>query len=441
MNLLTDALRTTARVFIDGGRVLVVHWPELVGLFLAGWAGRMGFLWLTTVVSNVSPTAALFVLPFAPLATLLSLVLMLRATAPTLNAFRGLVETATARERWREDLTVAAQVLIPFLAVYATAGLLKEDAMVFVADATADEMLNAGVSSTDFGRAVYAEGWALIVLVLIALVARKVISLLELTKRHVAWSAVAVYIEVLWVMTLANAFAHQLDELSRWVLSRRAIDGIVTWWEGVVAWLRSISALMTAVVDAVATFLGGLGTLVIVPVAWLAIGAAVFGASLKATAFKVETHDEVTQRLKAIPRPVRRVVSQVVEPLTTPVQNTVAAIAKIASAGVLSMVLFCVVFYIASSLQTFVYMATRLAFGPGTDLRQYAMSPFMQLGGRLVYFLVALSLLAAAVNAIVLSQRSTAEPGPAETAPARQGAAERPAGAGTPSDVSGAAPA
>ena len=75
------------------------------------------------------------------------------------------------------------------------------------------------------------------------------------------------------------------------------------------------------------------------------------------------------------------------------------------------------------------------------DLRQYAMSPFMQLGGRLVYFLVALSLLAAAVNAIVLSQRSTAEPGPAETAPARQGAAERPAGAGTPSDVSGAAPA
>ena len=39
-------------------------------------------------------------------------------------------------------------------------------------------------------------------------------------------------------------------------------------------------------------------------------------------------------------------------------------------------VLFCVVFYIASSLQTFVYMATRLAFGPGTDLRQYAMSPF-----------------------------------------------------------------
>ena len=414
MNLLTDALRTTTRVFVDGVRVLIAHWPELIGLFLAGWAGRMGFLWLTTAVSNVSPTAALFVLPFAPLATLLSLVLMLRATAPTLGAFRGVMEALSMRERWRDDLTVASQVLIPFLAVYATAGLLKEDALVFVADANADEMLNAGISSTDFGRTVYAEGWALVALVLIALAARKVISLLELTKRHLAWSAVAVYIEVLWVMTLANAFANQLDELTAWVLSRRAIDGIVTWWEGVVAWLRSISSLVTAAVDAAATFLGGLGTLVIVPVAWLAIGAAVFGASLKATSFKVETHDEVTRRLKAIPRPLRRVVSQAVEPLTTPVQNTVAAIAKIASAGVLSMVLFCVVFYIASSLQTFVYMATRLAFGPGTDLRQYAMSPFMQLGGRLVYFVVALALLAAAVNAIVLSQRAAAEAAAAE---------------------------
>ena len=110
MNLLTDALRTTARVFIDGARVLIAHWPELIGLFLAGWAGRTGFLWLTTAVSNVSPTAALFVLPFAPLATLLSLVLMLRATAPTLAAFRGVVEALSLRARWRDDLTVASQL-------------------------------------------------------------------------------------------------------------------------------------------------------------------------------------------------------------------------------------------------------------------------------------------------------------------------------------------
>ena len=63
---------------------------------------------------------------------------------------------------------------------------------------------------------------ALVALVLIALAARKVISLLELTKRHLAWSAVAVYIEVLWVMTLANAFANQLDEAVH-----HAVDGLL----------------------------------------------------------------------------------------------------------------------------------------------------------------------------------------------------------------------
>lgn len=422
MNLLTDALRTFSRVFIDGARVLAAHWPQLIGLFLAGWAGRMGFLWLTTAVSDVSPTLAIFILPFAPLSTLLSLVLMLRATAPTLEAFRGVVESVTRPERWRTDLSVAAQVLIPFLAVYATAGLLKEDARLFVMDATAAEGLNAGLGSVDFGRTVYAEGAALAVLVLLALGARKLISLLKLTDRHLAWSAVAVYIEVLWMITLVNAFTSQLDQLTEWVVSRRAIAGLAEWWAGVVAWLRSISAEMTAIVDAVANFLGELGSLVIVPVAWLAIGAAVFGASLKSTEFKVDTHDEVTERLRHIPQPVRRVVSQAVEPLTTPVQNTVTAIAKIASAGVLSMVMFCVVFYIASSLQVLTYLGVRQVFGPGDDTRQYALAPYMLLAGRTVYFVVALSLLAAAVNAIVMSQRAApaAEPQPDPAAGTRR---------------------
>lgn len=434
MNLILDALRTVGRVFVDGVRVLAAHWPQMVGLFLLGWTGRMAFLWLTTIVSNVSPTLAIFILPFAPLSTLLALVLMLRATAPTLPAFREVTESVTRPQRWRADFAVAAQVLIPFLAVYATAGLLKEDAKTFLSDATADEALNAGIHTVDFGRGDYADGWALIALIVIALAARKVISLLKLTDRHVAWSAVAVYIEVLWMITLVNAFTNQLDELTEWVLSRRVIAGIVDWWTAIVETVRSWSAEATAVVDAVTSFLGELGNLVIVPVAWLAIGAAVFGASLKSTDFKVETHDEVTERLKHIPQPVRRVANQVIEPITTPVSNTVTAIAKIASAGVLSMVLFCIVFYIATSLQSFTYMGVRQLIGPGDALRQYALGPYTQLVGRLVYFVAALSLLAAAVNAIVLSQRSpqAADPSSAddEPEPATELPATTPAGAG-----------
>lgn len=421
VNIITDALRTVVRVFFDGGRVLVMHWPQLLCLFLAGWAGRMSFLWLATNVSNFSPTLAVFIVPFAPLSTLLALVLMLRATAPTLSAFQGMVESVTAPQRWRADLSVAAQVLIPFLAVYASSGLLKEDGKVFVQDGVADEALNASIQSVDFGRAVYADGWALVLLIVLAMVARKIISLLKLTDRHLAWSAVAVYVEVLWMMTLVNALTRQLEQLSEWVLSRRAIAGIVDWWLMVVQGLRSVSAEVTALVDTVSKLLGELGSVVVVPVAWLAIGAAVFGVTLKGTGFKVDTHDEVTERIRSIPRPVRRVVSQVVEPVATPVQNTVSAIAKVASAGVLSMVLFCVVFSIAGGLQVATYQLLRVVIGPGETLRQYALVPYLQLAGRTVYFVVALSLLAAAVNAIVVSQRQAQEAqeqASAESAPA-----------------------
>ena len=83
MNLLVGAVVALGRVFVDAGRVLANHWPQLVGLFLLGWAGRMGFLWLATVVSDVSPSLAVFIVPLAPMSTLVSLVLMLRATAPS----------------------------------------------------------------------------------------------------------------------------------------------------------------------------------------------------------------------------------------------------------------------------------------------------------------------------------------------------------------------
>ena len=117
--MVSDALRSVGMLFADGARALAAHWPQLLVLFLLGWAGRMGVLWLATIVSDVSPTLAVLLLPFAPGATLLSLVFLLRAMAPTLSAFRDMWEPLPARQRLRDDLTVAGQVLIPFLAVYA----------------------------------------------------------------------------------------------------------------------------------------------------------------------------------------------------------------------------------------------------------------------------------------------------------------------------------
>lgn len=419
MNLLTDILRTllgvlgqgvrsVVRVFVDGLRVLAQHWPQLLGLFLAGWTGRMAFLWLTTLVSDVSPTAAIFILPLAPLSTLLSMVLMLRAMAPTLSAFSGMVEKIPPRQRWIDDLTVAAQVLIPFLAVYASAGLLKEDVNTFLLDSFIDEEYNTNIQSIDYGRAVYAEGWALVALVVGALVVRKIISLMDLAERSLAWAAAGTYVEVLWTVTLANAMASQFADLTDWVMSRRAIAGTAQWWEGVVEVVSSWAGWIAALVEATADLLENMGELVVLPVAWLAIGAAVYGHSLKAQELKVETHEDVTRRIKRVPQPVRRAVAHAVEPVTTPVQDALTAIGKIASAGIIPMVLFCIVFVVAGRLQLLAAELVRFAIGPGKPLRQLAFEPYALLVERGVYFLVALPLLAAAVNAVVTSQREQA---------------------------------
>lgn len=426
-HLLTDAARGLGHLFRDAARVLVAHWPQLLCLFLAGWAGRMAVLWFVVVVSDWSPTLAVLLLPLAPMSTLLSFVLMLRAMAPTLPAFSGLVEEVPLRQRWIDDLTVAAQVLIPFLAVYASAGLLKQDVRVFLYDSTIDEWMNTNLQDIDWGRADYAPGWTIVLFVVGALVARKVITLLGLAQRHLAWAGVAVYLEVLWMMTLANAFATELDKVTEWVTSRRLIAGIVEAWEGIKATIDGWEAWVQAPFTAVGALIANLGSLVVVPVAWLVIGASVYGHKLRQDTFKVETHEEVTERIKKIPQPVRRAVSHVVEPVTSPIKNALGAVGKVASAGVLPMVLFCVVFVVANQIQVASAWLVRALIGPGPQLRVFAMEPYIQLAERAVYYVVVLALLAGAVNVVVSAQARTAPPQPA--AEGEDAAAPEPASA------------
>lgn len=412
---LTSAARTLARVFGDGGRVMAAHWPQLVGLFLIGWAARMALLWLAVLVSDVSPTIAVLMLPLAPMATLLSLVLMLRVTAETLPAFQGLFTGKARSERWHDHLVLAAQVLLPFLAIYVSQGLLKSDQTLFLYDATADEWMNTGLTDLDFGRSLYADGPFLIAMIVVAIVLRKAIALLDLGKRSPIWSLAATYLEVLWVVTLAHSLTSELEALGEWVTSRALIAGLVDWWNGVLALIPALPPVK-AVLDAVGAAVGSLGNLVIVPVAWLAIGASVYGAELSSRA-PIEPHDQVTQRLKRIPTPVRRVVAQSVEPVTTPIRDTLAALGKIAAAGVLPMVLFCIVFVAAAQVKTLVaYGFVALAM-PGEPWLVYALSPLRTMVERLLYFVIVLALLGAAVNHLVLRQRDQqAQPGMATTA-------------------------
>ena len=233
------------------------------------------------------------------------------------------------------------------------------------------------------------------------------ITLLDLSKRHLAWAGLAVYLETLWIVTLVNEVTSRFNDLRTWLENRQVIASGLDLWNQGLDWVRALSAPVTATMDGIAAFLGSLGAVALVPVAWLGIGAAVYGQRLAGQELSVETHEDVARRIKQVPQPVRRVVAHAVEPVTTPVQQALGAIGKIAAAGIIPMVLFCVVFVVTSALQGGAAWVMRQLIGPGPAARQYAWEPYAILVERGVYFVVALALLGEIVAGLVVRDNLT----------------------------------
>lgn len=402
MKFIHAAFDTLAEVLVDGLKVLWRHWPALLGWFLVGAIARRAFLWLAVWCADVNRTLGVLVLPLAPISTLLSWVMMLRCTAGSLPAFSSLTRTSSRREAVKTHLTVAAEVLVPFLALYASQGLLRADTRLYIFSNTADEWMNKGFGA-HFERSSIGPAWVLAALVVMALVIRKVIAGFELGSKSLGWSALNGYVEALWMITLGAVLTSRIDWVREWVTSRQVVDQVLDFYHRMIAWAGPIGAVFEQVMTALNTLLSSMSTLVVVPVAWLAIGAAVYGSKIPEGG--LPTGERHTQRLQRIPSPVRRMVAQGLEPVTTPVKDTASAISRVAAAGIVPMVMFCVVFVLANSLMTAVAWLERLLVGPLDPSLFNAVVPHFELAQQAVYFVVAMGLLAAAVNTVVSNQR------------------------------------
>lgn len=128
---LLDGVTGLFSVVVSAARLWWGHWPVLLTLALLGGAGRMGAIWAATVVSNDHHTLGIMILVLAPLCSVTAIVLMLYSLRRSLPhvasaaASVGPEDRATHRERRLVD--ILASVLVPFLAVYASYGFLKED--------------------------------------------------------------------------------------------------------------------------------------------------------------------------------------------------------------------------------------------------------------------------------------------------------------------------
>ncbi|MDN5964228.1 MAG: hypothetical protein L0H81_06750 [Actinomyces sp.] len=442
METLREAWQSLLRILADSVRVLGRHWPVLVTVCLAGAAGRGAMLWLSVWVSNWSALLAMLLLPFASISVVLALAVMLGASAPSLPALHDSLGEQGDAPRIREDLVIAVQVLVPFLAVYASQGFIRADLSAFLFNATTDEWLNQGFAGDFAQRVDFASDAQALVLVLAALVLRKTIAGFDLARKNIGIAGFAGYLEALWLVTLASFFTSSIDRLVQWVQSRTVIVGLMDALDTVIEVLGPIGIAVRALIEQIGALLSSMGSLVIVPVAWLAVGATIYGSSLPRSTPLV-TSEQMTRRIRRIPDPLRRAAAQVTEPVVSPVRNTLTSIGRIAAAGVVPMVFLCLLLAGASQLRVATTAALRGLIGPLEPALWTAVTPWMDVVAQCVYTTVMVALLAAAVSTIISRQRevapvaktpqdgedSTSAPGSAASVQAR-GTSESPSGDG-----------
>ena len=141
-----DAVAGTFAVVGAGIRLWLRHWPVLLTLALLGGAGRMAAIWGAVEASDKNNTLGVAILVLAPLASVTAIVLMLYVLRHSLPHIGSVADTEApvngTTGRQRRLLDVLASVLVPFLAVYASYGFLREDTDRFINSAVADEFLN-----------------------------------------------------------------------------------------------------------------------------------------------------------------------------------------------------------------------------------------------------------------------------------------------------------
>lgn len=418
MNGLRGALADATSVLRNGAVLLWQYWPTLLTIFLFGQALRAGALWGAMLTTKWSPLAGALLVPLAPLATVAALILALRVVAPSLRwaTFRGTPgaeEREAAHESRRasrgsvvEDrLALLASTLIPFFAVYAAQGYLREDTRQFLNDTASDEFLNnadfwLGTGKINFERTLIAEGWWFWGAVAVAFGIRWLIERLDLPKKGTGWGWLAAYVEVTWVTLFATGLMNKIGEWTDWFKNRQAAASAQQAYERVTESLGGPGQLIDQVLAFIAGAIGKADAIILIPMAWLTVGAVVYGRTLT-QAKKAEPGARAKQwseRVKKVPSPVRRVGQEVFGGAISRFNGLAGALRTFARAGLAPMLLFCLVFVLAKQAEVGTAWVLRWAMGPQDPDWMVVITPYLTLIRRGVYTVLMVALLAAAVD-------------------------------------------
>jgi len=404
---LREAVVGTFAVVGAGIRLWLRHWPVLLAFALLGGAGRMAAIWGATVASDTNNTLGVGILVLAPLASVTAIVLMLHVLRHSLPHIASVAGTDAPENgttgRQRRLLDILASVLVPFLAVYASYGFLREDIDRFVNAAVADEFLNnadifykpAG-TAIDTDRFVFATGWLAVAIVAGAVLLRWGLARLEGARGWLWLGFAGAYVEVLWLTTLAAHVTLYKDKVWDWVEGRKGIDIFAGWWLDLMDRLGAAANPVDAATDWLFGVLGDFDALVVIPVSWLAVGAVVYGHRL------VTPPEPRERRMFArVPKPVRRVSGEVFGDLRERFSGLTGGLRQLAIAGLAPMLIFALAFLASARLEDGLNLLARRLIGPQSLDTWLAFSPHVATVTRAVGLTVTMCLLAAAVDRVL----------------------------------------
>jgi hypothetical protein len=374
MRLVRAALGDAIAVVSTAARLIVRHWPALVALTLAGFVGRELAMRAAVKTSAVDGVLGFLVLVFAPLATLTALVLMLRVIRSSLPWLKLATaasndQTVVVGSRPRTLLNYLGSALVPFLAVYASYGYLKDDVSeyayrVFEAEALSDADIFNGKKIDVLDRLPFTFGVVMGAVVVIAVTLRWLLSRFE-GKRKLAWLGIlGAYIEVLWITIVAWALADFQGTATDWAQDRRAVHWVEDTWSRTMDAIGPLATPARGLAGWLSDLFGSVDAVLVVPLAWLAVGAVVYGHRVAAPPPENLLLQKASRRWSVVPRPVRRVAGDLTADLRERFGPLVDGLRLVVRAGMAPMLLFCLAFLIAQTASKWLWELERLLIGP-----------------------------------------------------------------------------
>ena len=414
---LRDSVLDAALVVLDALRLLARHWPALVSIFLLGLAARNAAMWAAVVLGREHPVLASLLVPLAPLAMVIALVLMLRVAGSSARwTLAPLGEgTGDRRAPRREGLALLGSALVPFLTVYALQGHLDADRDQFINESYADEFASGALFSggaLDDRTLVTVTSWQ-VGLVIGALLLRGVMDRLDLARRHTAWAFLAALVEVTWLTWLAALLTSRWRDAGGWLGERVVVSEAAGAWQRVTEALGPLTGPVRAVGDVVVDIASGIGDIVVTPVAWLTVGAVVLAGGLRESRrARLGEHRVVVRARARVGTRFRGRLDRLTahrawrpervgDLLGRRFEELVAGLRTLAHAGVVPVLTFCLVLGLAPLAEWGTALLLRAVVGPRDPDTMVAFSPYLEIATRTTYTVVIVVLVAAAVSRLL----------------------------------------